>query len=91
MSTAHLTSSARSRAVSTVKKNQRVLYEMCRTLPWEEATAMFYDRTAGHARKETRVVKALTATGLRPWLPPCRPGRKDHASSHRGQERQTHP
>ncbi|MFG2638913.1 hypothetical protein ACGFX8_35190 [Streptomyces sp. NPDC048362] len=48
----------------TVKRNQKNLYERLRTLPWQEATAKFYDRTTGHGRKETRVVQALTVTDL---------------------------
>ncbi|WP_461092307.1 ISAs1 family transposase, partial [Streptomyces incanus] len=48
----------------TVKKNQKGLYEQLRTLPWGEATAKFYDRSTGHGRLETRVVQALTVTGL---------------------------
>ncbi|WP_240797571.1 ISAs1 family transposase [Streptomyces sp. F001] len=48
----------------TVKRNQKNLYEQLRTLPWEQATAKFYDRTPGHGRKETRVVQALTVTDL---------------------------
>jgi predicted transposase YbfD/YdcC len=48
----------------TVKRNQKNLYEHLRTLPWEKATAKFYDRTTGHGRKETRVVQALTVTDL---------------------------
>lgn len=48
----------------TVKRNQKNLYEQLRTLPWEQATAKFYDRTTGHGRKETRVVQALTVTDL---------------------------
>lgn len=48
----------------TLKRNQKNLYEHLRTLPWEKATAKFYDRTTGHGRKETRVVQALTVTGL---------------------------
>ncbi|GHH82163.1 hypothetical protein [Streptomyces capitiformicae] len=35
----------------TVKRNQKNLYQQLRTLPWQEATAKFYDRTTGHGRK----------------------------------------
>jgi predicted transposase YbfD/YdcC len=48
----------------TVKKNQKSLYDQLRTLPWGEATAKFYDRSSGHGRVETRVVRALTVTDL---------------------------
>jgi predicted transposase YbfD/YdcC len=48
----------------TVKRNQKGLHEQLRTLPWDEATAKFYDRSTGHGRLETRVVQALTVTGL---------------------------
>lgn len=48
----------------TVKRNQKNLYEQLRTLPWQEATAKFSDRTTGHGRKETRVVQVLTVTDL---------------------------
>ncbi|MCN9243979.1 ISAs1 family transposase [Streptomyces sp. RY43-2] len=48
----------------TVKKNQPTLHAQLKTLPWHEATAKFYDRSHGHGRLETRVVQALTVTGL---------------------------
>ncbi|ANZ21627.1 transposase [Streptomyces noursei ATCC 11455] len=48
----------------TVKRNQKNLYEQLRTLPWEKATAKFYERTTGHGRKDTRVVQVLTVTDL---------------------------
>jgi predicted transposase YbfD/YdcC len=48
----------------TVKRNQKNLYEQLRTLPWQKATAKYYDRTEGHGRKETRVVQVLTVTDL---------------------------
>ncbi|MFF3062835.1 ISAs1 family transposase [Streptomyces sp. NPDC057909] len=48
----------------TVKRNQPGLYEQLRSLPWDQAKAKFYDRSRGHGRKETRVAKVLTVTGL---------------------------
>jgi predicted transposase YbfD/YdcC len=48
----------------TVKKNQPILYTQLKTLPWDKATAKFYDRSQGHARLETRVVQVLTVTAL---------------------------
>ncbi|MET7737270.1 hypothetical protein ABZT02_38980 [Streptomyces sp. NPDC005402] len=48
----------------TVKRNQKNLYEQLRTLPWQKATAKYYDRTEGHGCKETRVVQVLTVTDL---------------------------
>ncbi|MFF6980269.1 ISAs1 family transposase [Streptomyces sp. NPDC008343] len=48
----------------TVKKNQPTLHERLRTLPWERATAKFYDRSQGHGRRETRVVQVLTIDDL---------------------------
>jgi predicted transposase YbfD/YdcC len=48
----------------TVKKNQPGLHERLRTLPWNKATAKYYDRTEGHGRKETRVVQVLTVDDL---------------------------
>jgi predicted transposase YbfD/YdcC len=48
----------------TVKLNQPTLYARCRHLPWEKATAKYYDRTEGHGRKETRVVQVLTVSHL---------------------------
>lgn len=50
--------------VFTVKKNQPGLYEMLRLLPWDRASAKFYDRSQGHGRLETRVVQVLTITDL---------------------------
>lgn len=47
-----------------VKRNQAGLYDRLHTLPWREVTAKFYDRTAGHGRKETRVVQILTVDDL---------------------------
>ncbi|MER7960224.1 ISAs1 family transposase [Streptomyces sp. NPDC096030] len=48
----------------TVKLNQPTLYARCRSLPWEKATAKYYDRTGGHGRKETRVIQVLTVSHL---------------------------
>ncbi|MET9040895.1 ISAs1 family transposase [Streptomyces mirabilis] len=48
----------------TVKKNRPILHERLRTLPWEQATAKFYDRSEGHGRKETRVIQVLTVENL---------------------------
>ncbi|MER7694883.1 ISAs1 family transposase [Streptomyces sp. NPDC097610] len=48
----------------TVKKNRPALHARLRTLPWERATAKFYDRSQGHGRMETRVVQVLTADDL---------------------------
>ncbi|WP_234367286.1 ISAs1 family transposase [Streptomyces pluripotens] len=48
----------------TVKRNQKNLHRQLATLPWEKASAKFYDRTDAHGRLETRVVQALTITDL---------------------------
>ncbi|MGW2207385.1 ISAs1 family transposase [Streptomyces sp. NPDC001774] len=48
----------------TVKLNQPALHDRCRRLPWEKATAKYYDRTEGHGRKETRVIQVLTVSHL---------------------------
>lgn len=48
----------------TVKGNQKGLHHQLRALPWTKASAKFYDRTEVHGRLETRVVQALTVTGL---------------------------
>lgn len=48
----------------TVKKNQPTLHAQLKNLPWDKATAKFYDRTQGHGRLETRVVQVLTVTDL---------------------------
>ncbi len=50
--------------VLTVKKNQPGLYQRLRRLPWEQVTCCFYDRTRGHGRKDTRVIKVLTIDDL---------------------------
>ncbi|MFE9255130.1 ISAs1 family transposase [Streptomyces sp. NPDC006879] len=47
-----------------VKANQPGLHRQLRSLPWSEVTARRYDRERGHGRKETRVTRALTVTGL---------------------------
>lgn len=54
----------RAHFVFTVKKNQPTLYQRLRTLPWDHVTVTHYDRGAGHGRKETRVLKALTVDDL---------------------------
>ncbi|WP_411089136.1 ISAs1 family transposase [Streptomyces sp. 061-3] len=48
----------------TVKRNQKNLHRQLAGLPWEKASAKFYDRATGHGRLETRVVQALTITDL---------------------------
>ncbi|MDH6580884.1 ISAs1 family transposase [Kitasatospora sp. MAP5-34] len=47
-----------------VKANQPGLHQQLRSLPWKDVTARRYDRETGHGRKETRVTRALTVTGL---------------------------
>ncbi|MFC8258163.1 ISAs1 family transposase [Streptomyces sp. NPDC057291] len=48
----------------TVKRNQKNLHRQLTGLPWEKASAKFYDRATGHGRLETRVVQALTISDL---------------------------
>ena len=48
----------------TVKKNQPSLHERLRTMPWSRATVIHYDRSAGHGRKDTRVLTVLTVHDL---------------------------
>ncbi|MEV0738035.1 ISAs1 family transposase [Streptomyces sp. NPDC050549] len=48
----------------TVKRNQKNLHRQLTVLPWQKASAKFYDRTDAHGRLETRVVRALTITSL---------------------------
>ncbi|MFD9360178.1 ISAs1 family transposase [Streptomyces sp. NPDC060031] len=47
-----------------VKANQPGLHRRLRSLPWKDVTARRYDREVSHGRKETRVTRALTVTGL---------------------------
>ncbi|WP_241681566.1 ISAs1 family transposase, partial [Streptomyces sp. CB01881] len=47
-----------------VKANQPELHRRLRALPWKDVTARRYDREIGHGRRETRVTRALTVTGL---------------------------
>ena len=47
-----------------VKANQPGLHQQLRSLPWKDVTARRYDRERGHGRRETRVTRALTVTGL---------------------------
>ncbi|MFD7836111.1 ISAs1 family transposase [Streptomyces sp. NPDC059761] len=47
-----------------VKANQPELHRRLRALPWKDVTARRYDREIGHSRRETRVTRALTVTGL---------------------------
>ncbi|WP_241002798.1 ISAs1 family transposase [Streptomyces sp. CB01881] len=47
-----------------VKANQPELHRRLRSLPWKNVTARRYDREIGHGRRETRVTRALTVTGL---------------------------
>ncbi len=48
----------------TVKKNQPTLHERLRTMPWSRATVIHYDCSAGHGRKDTRVLTILTIHDL---------------------------
>ncbi|MFE5947628.1 ISAs1 family transposase [Streptomyces sp. NPDC056480] len=48
----------------TVKRNQPTLHASCHRLPWNRATAKYYDRAEGHGRKETRVIQVLTVLHL---------------------------
>jgi predicted transposase YbfD/YdcC len=50
--------------VLTVKRNQPGLHERLRTMPWNQATVIHYDRSAGHGRKDTRVLTVLTVHDL---------------------------
>lgn len=47
-----------------MKRNQKNLHRQLTGLPWEKASAKFYDRTDAHGRLETRVVPALTVSEL---------------------------
>ncbi|MFD5513945.1 ISAs1 family transposase [Streptomyces sp. NPDC127051] len=47
-----------------VKANQPGLHEQVRSLPWSEVTARRCDREGSHGRKETRVTRVPTVTGL---------------------------
>ncbi|WP_328335229.1 MULTISPECIES: ISAs1 family transposase [unclassified Streptomyces] len=47
-----------------VKANQPALFATLRALPWQQATARFYERGSGHGRQETRSVRAPTVTDL---------------------------
>jgi predicted transposase YbfD/YdcC len=49
--------------VLTVKKNQPTMYERLRRLPWEQVRS-HHDRTKGHGRLDTRVIKVLTIDEL---------------------------
>lgn len=40
------------------------LYQRLRTLPCAQVTCGYYDRTKGHGRHDTRVIKVLTVGGL---------------------------
>jgi predicted transposase YbfD/YdcC len=50
--------------VFTVKRNQPTLHERLRTLPWNKVRCCYYDRTNGHGRRDTRVIKMLTVDDL---------------------------
>ncbi|MGW6413442.1 ISAs1 family transposase [Streptomyces vinaceus] len=47
-----------------VKNNQPGPHPGLRAPPWKEVTARRYDREVSHGRKETRVTRVLTITGL---------------------------
>ncbi|MDQ0963419.1 putative transposase YbfD/YdcC [Streptomyces sp. B4I13] len=72
----------------TVKRNQKNLDEQLRTLPWQKAAAKDYDRTEGHGREETRVVRVLTVTDLGVGFPhaPGRQGRTPPTDSKSGKQ-----
>ncbi|MEU9875432.1 ISAs1 family transposase [Streptomyces phaeochromogenes] len=66
----------------TVKRNQKNLHRQLATLPWEKASAKFYDRTTAHCRLETRVVQVLTVSELGVDFPTrCRPRRSSGTAS----------
>ncbi|WP_238698279.1 ISAs1 family transposase [Streptomyces sp. E5N91] len=48
----------------TVRRNQKNLHRQLAALPWQKASAKFYDRTDAHGRLENRVVRALTVSEL---------------------------
>jgi predicted transposase YbfD/YdcC len=50
--------------LAVIKKNQPVLHERLRTLPWAEVPTGERTRDHGHGRDETRTVKAATVAGL---------------------------
>ncbi|WP_234442964.1 ISAs1 family transposase [Streptomyces cellulosae] len=49
---------------SSPRTSHSLLYAQLKTLPWDKATAKFYDRSHGHGRLETRVVQVMTVTAL---------------------------
>ncbi|WP_372412198.1 hypothetical protein [Streptomyces luteireticuli] len=53
----------------TVEGNRPRLHAALRVLPWTQCAAVRHDREAGHDRRETRSVRALTVTGPGPDLP----------------------
>lgn len=48
----------------TVKRNQPELWAACRAVPWEKVTASHRSAVRAHGRVETRVVEAVTWSGL---------------------------
>ena len=40
------------------------LHERLQTMPWNQASVIHYDRSAGHGRKDTRVLTVLTVHDL---------------------------
>ncbi|MFD9487316.1 ISAs1 family transposase [Streptomyces sp. NPDC059991] len=60
----YLVEEKKAHCLLVVKANQPGLHRGFRSLPWKEVTARRYDRQVSHGRKQTRVTRALTVTGL---------------------------
>jgi hypothetical protein len=73
------------------KGNQPRLFAQLKTLPWAQIPIGHQTREAGHGRRETRTVKAVTVTPRPDRLPPRATGHPNHPDPHHHQKRQDQP
>ena len=61
---AWLTTEKKGHYIAVIKRNQPLLYDRVKALPWRQVPAGNLTRDAGHGRAETRTLKTAHVTGL---------------------------
>ena len=61
---AWLTTEKKAHYIAVIKRNQPLLYDRVRALPWRQVPAGSLTRDAGHGRLETRTLKTAHVAGL---------------------------
>jgi predicted transposase YbfD/YdcC len=59
-----LTAGKKAHYIAVIKRNQPLLYDRLRALPWRQVPAGNLTRDAGHGRTETRTLKTAHVSGL---------------------------